>query len=63
MAISDSTYSDNLVATKLLSLNLLETMFKLLTTILFMAKSLVFCSDHLTCHVANILLINYMCLH
>ena len=42
--ISDNTYSDGLVATKILSLNLLVTIFKLLATILFADKSVIFCS-------------------
>ena len=41
---SDNTYSDGLVATKILSLNLLVTIFKLLATILFADQSIIFCS-------------------
>ena len=39
---SDSTYSNRLVATKILSLNLLVTIFKLLAAILVVPKKLNF---------------------
>ena len=43
---SDNAYSDNVVTTKILSLNLLVTTFKLLAAILFAAKSQISCSGN-----------------
>ena len=45
ITFSDNTYNDNIVATKILSLNHLVTTFNILVATFFAAKSLISCSD------------------
>lgn len=45
ITFSDSTYNNNILATKILSLNHLVKTFKILVATLFASKSLISCSD------------------